>query len=710
MKKSINNIFLLSVLAKAFGAQAEKDGNCKTLAQAWAVVQEDVMQGANRSRPGSNNGLLEFLVATRNVTSPGFNVGEIMLEKRDGKKSYTVTRKFMPRLAQSEVNDAVDLCGDGGEGLVYKQDCVTIKHETVTSNILIDEEYLRCIRESKQQYQRDVIQQYVRVHCDKFGRQVAKVFETGGYVGKFAKAGGTGCKDLPLLLSDGKSPSPMADVILNEDMIQAELSSMPVLVGGTRLDAFRVLRQIASANLAGFDVSKFGREAVVYRDTNFEATNANRVYAIVPGALKLVTVAYNQGDFALDTPDTALVQRYTLVDPWYGIEHDVYVSVKDCKKEGKEYRMTIITNWELVGYPSCWSDDPDFDGVTDVFCYNAICSDEGACGMDNATNRPGGVPNALETCNSYGTCESNCKALFASECKEWARFSVLDLAGGSYSAIAVNGLNVPLDGIYSPSTQAGAIALNTAITNALAPFGDIRVVGGYWDGSALDLYIITETTVNTLTLRNDAGNDVDLLRTVAYMQHIVDQSTISGNATSYTLAWTPASGTPFVGTPSDVVQEANHYGVMANFFADFAEAGTYTLGITDNTGCTSSYSADLLPCEGQTFDVLLTAFDDANDNDVQNPGELGLQNIKLQIYANLTNVELVDEIITDVNGQALFSLPSGTYNVRVDATFGAAVGRTLSTVLPKYISIAASGAITYGQFTEPALIPIGPVA
>jgi|GEM_PF-7130945 len=698
------NLFYILLKSELFKYDTEK-ANELCLADAWKVMQIDIMEGAERSRPGANNGLLSFLVDTMDVVSPGFAVGNIQLglDMGDGKK-HVVIRTFTPRLGAQTENGIFDFCGEGGEEIRYKVDAVTIDKETISKKMMIDQEYIRCIKEGSEKVKADTIAQFLRLHLDAFGRQVAAEFKSK-HVGKFAKSEGLACKDIPLLLSGGLVPSPMANIQIDEDMMQAEIGIVPTLIGGTRLNAYRNLMKIASANL-GTDVSLFGQEFVIYRDTNFETAHPNGFYAIVPGAIKLVTAAYNKGEFA-DTDE--MYFRDTVIDPWYGIEHDIFIHVKKCKKQGTETTIQFITNWALVGYPDCWSEDADFNGVNDVYCYTAICSDAGACGMENGISPAANIPNELEDCNAYETCEVNCRALFVSDCSEKALFIQTGLTGDVY-AVDISGLVINLPATYNAATTLGSAALVLAIRNALSAFGVVLQVSGFFAAGATTLHVVTDTSVATFGVIRNAGQTVVFTRTVQYLQHVVDQSTPSGNATSYTLNWVPPFGLPFSGLPMDSINEAGHFGVMGNFYALTIEGGIYALTILDNTACTNEYSASLLPCEGLLFDLVLNTFADTNDNDIKDVGESFLANIKLKLWKGIVQVELVDEIVTAaVTGIATFNLESGVYNVTVDETFGAAIGRDITTTLPKFINISVNGTITYSGFTANGLVPIGPV-
>jgi hypothetical protein len=277
-------------------------------------------------------------------------------------------------------------------------------------------------------------------------------------------------------------------------------------------------------------------------------------------------------------------------------------------------------------------------------------------------------------------------------------------------------MNFALGGAFNLTVQAQVDAMLVALRTALSGVGSILSISGGWETGAGDTewYFVTELAVTSITLVNDIGADVDLARQEHYLSNVIDNSTVSTGADYNTSAlnWTSPTAQAFAGYPSDSIFSSitgDIYGVMGNFFARTEEQGTFVLNLVDSLGCAASYSAETVPCDGLTFNVQLTAFNDVNDNDVQDGGELGMLDIKLKVWAGITQTTLVDEIITNASGIAAFDLEAGIYNVTVDETYGAAIGRGIITALPKYFEVEVSGTIVYGgSFNEAGLIPIGP--
>lgn len=709
---------------KKFALKGAYAGSTINLGRLWSAMYLSLSSEDNlRKRPGTNNGLLQFLVDTQNDNAM-FELQEIksLVETPDGKK-YTAVYGFMPRQARQTENGTFVPCGDDGETIRMKYDTKNIENRFYSRKYKIPNGYVRCIKEGKAEYQDMVVAEALRTYLDAFGREISDYVVSNGYIGTFAKGGGTTCKPLPLFAANGREINAQGEIQINEDMLQAEAGQMaPVMIGGTRLTAYAQMKQLATVNTTlGVDLAQLGLETMFYRDTNIgsvpkgvEGVDPNRVLAIMPGALKLLTTTQNQGDFADEFDDQL---RGTTVDPYYGLQHDYYIFVDKCKNQ-IEYSIQFAIDWDILGYPDCWAEDDDeFNGVTDVFCYTIECSDDGVCGMDEAEGHRGGLSDKVAPCGpGYDECAEACSAAFSSVCEELAVFATA-AAAGSISGIEVNGMTIATTGgVYDTSTQEGADGLVADLQAVLANFGNIKVVGGGWEpvGANAEIEIVAETTVLEIKLLNDAGDDIDLVRSVNYYTNVKDQSTVSTHADylQSVLSWTAPGPVAFSGNPNDSIFSsvtANHFGVINNFFVLFSAAGVYTLDLVDSEGCASSTTAETDVCDGLLFDVALTVFDDLNGNDIQDGGEPALANVKLLVYSGVTQINLLDTQVSDGSGAVTFSLEAGTYNVDVDQAFGAAVGRTITTTLPKYITIAVDGTVAYGpQWSEDALFPVQP--
>lgn len=386
------------------------------LADAWKIIDLTLNNNSGmRSMPSPNIGLLQLLTSAANRAASRVKLGNVQaIEQGDG-KVYKVARRFFPRLGQSAVTE-VEYCPTAGDSIKPLYDEVEIKYKTISRKMKIDDELMRCIKESRTDYQNAYTTEVLRNHINKLGQEVSYAVANGKFVGNFVKcdciAPAVDCKDLPLFLASGLGINPVGESILDSDRKQAEIEQQLVLVGGTLLDQYRKARQIASGNDNGYDASLLDITRSIYYDTHIPTAlgNTNKIIAMAPGALQLVTYAKNQGQFQYEFEDQ---MRTTVVDPWLGLTHDVYMSYVKCNEEIELY-IQFVTNWAVVGMPKCWADDDClFEGVTDVFCYTVACADTGYCDIEPACGFET-VPEATDAvlCTSADLCPVTAVELF----------------------------------------------------------------------------------------------------------------------------------------------------------------------------------------------------------------------------------------------------------------------------------------------------------
>lgn len=357
------------------------------LSDAWKIIDLSLNNNSGmRSMPSPNIGLLQLLVSSGNKAASQVKLGNVQAVEQGNGKVYKVSRRFFPRLAESNAT-TLEYCPTSGDVVKPLYDEVEIKYKTVSQKIKIDDELMRCIKESRADYQNSYVNEVLRNHINRLGKEVSYAVANDGFVGNFVKCDcgdpAVVSKSLPLFLSSGLGINPVGESILDSDRKQAEIEQQLVLVGGTLLDQYRKARQIASGNDNGFDASLLDITRSIYYDTNLGSAfgNPNEVIAMAPGALQLITYAKNKGQFTYDFEDQ---MRTTVVDPWLGIEHDVVMSYVKCNDEIELY-IQFATNWAVVGMPKCWAvEDCYFDGVLDVFKYEIVCADTGYCDIEPA--------------------------------------------------------------------------------------------------------------------------------------------------------------------------------------------------------------------------------------------------------------------------------------------------------------------------------------
>lgn len=568
------------------------------LADAWKII--DISLNNNngmRSMPSPNIGLLQLLVSAANKSASQVKLGNVQAVEQGNGKVYKVTRRFFPRLAESN-NTSLEYCPTDGDVVRPLYDEVEITNKTVSQKIKIDDELIRCIKENRADYQNSYVNEVLRNHINRLGKEVSTIVANGGFIGNFVKCDcadpAVTSKSLPLFLSSGLGINPVGESILDSDRKQAEIEQQLILVGGTLLDQYRKARQIASGNDNGFDASLLEITRSIFYDTNLGAAfgNTNDIIAMAPGALQLITYAKNKGQFTYDFEDQ---MRTTVVDPWLGIEHDVVMSYVKCNDEIELY-IQFATNWAVVGMPKCWAQqDCLFDGVLDVFKYEVVCADTGYCDIIPACGFVG-APTATDAtfCESADECEVVCNALFYSKTVTGELFTGEEIDVADAVAIQINGLPISVGGTFDTGTLAGANNYAAAVQVALAAAGYVYSVSGGWDGTGLTLNIFSTAAVSSVVVVSATGADVALDVTTETLINVYDASTASTGATLTDLAWTLVGPISFDGAPTEsIIGTTDVIGLFGNFFAATSFAGATQLIITDSVACEDTVNKDI---------------------------------------------------------------------------------------------------------------------
>jgi hypothetical protein len=303
------------------------------------------------------------------------------------------------------------------------------------------------------------------------------------------------------------------------------------MIGGTRLDVYRLARRIASANDLGFDASIAEQRDAVYYDSQVSAEMAAEFgvndgsLAIVPGALKFVSYNKFAGDFSYMSDKQ---ERTTIVDPYLGLTHDVVYITEDCGEEVKR-SIQFRTIFDVVGYPECWSADPCFAGVTDVYAYNIVCQDASLCDItDQNCDVPAPDVSGVSGCTpGVDGCEPFV-ASFASECITQTQYDIPagQFAYPAYSSIWVNAVTYNFSQTFNVSIEAEFNAMiaeinailqgvNTAYNVVYANFGDgaftifADPALGIALGTGLDTDVLQENTGDFLKVQNTTPGEAD---------------------------------------------------------------------------------------------------------------------------------------------------------------------------------------------------------
>jgi hypothetical protein len=540
----------------------------------------------------------------------------------------------------------------------------------------------------------------------------------GGFIGNFVKCEcdevAATVRDLPLFLLNGFNLNPVGETILMRDQEEAQLSQPLVLIGSTFLNSYRVAAGLQSGNDLGFDASLLSIGAAPYKDPNLTKAlgNPKAILAMAAGAVKLITYSKHQGQFAYPTQFDKHM-RSTFTDPYFGMVHDMTMSYEVCGEEVK-YFVEFGIGWDLVGMAQ-WSEECEFAGVKDVFLYNGVAANttfadiESACGQVRTSEL---APDGF--CESAQPSNIPCVANFGTDCGLYSRHGMSAMVNTDIIAFRVNGgPNVSLGGTYNLTDATDSDAILVKLKLLLGAVSGVRLVSKRFTGGATYFEIFTDASIGTIEFVSATTGTVALASVSTNYLHVYNLSTASNGATITDLAWIGGDGvTTFNGAPGTTIGNVavtDYYGDNDEFFAEVGQGGSFQLTMTDSVACASVKNLDSVECP-VLWAVQLTAFDDANDNDILDGGELGLLDIKVQIYADAGLTTLVAVDVTDASGFADFTLSTGQYYMSVDAAYGAAVGRTITTVLPKGFYVDLAGVVMYANtWTANGLIPIGPV-
>lgn len=391
---------LLRVIGLALTFDAMKDGAADpiTLNNWWKVMQTKLNNFAQNRRPATINSpsLAAFLLSDRNRTAAQFDLNsvKISMEKRDGKKGYVGVVRWMPPLQMDELEcgDA-DYCQTTGVSQGYEMFPYQIDRVTRMKPVEVDDGFIRCLQEGKDEYVGEVLFNMTRAAVSTFAKQVeAEAYNlANSYIGKFPdRHMGTVSVDPGKVLNLFRDTTNayneinwVAESEMEMDMGQAGVDEY-VMFGGTIGRHYAKLKQITVPNTqSGIDAGML----MAFEENNFffdsyieSATGVtNPLMLLRPGALQILTYARNEGDFAYN--DTPQHQRVTVVDPIFGLTWDLITNRVECGEDIK-FTAFLELRWALIGYPDCDDKrDPLRVGVQDVFLYSIGCGDTPVCNL-----------------------------------------------------------------------------------------------------------------------------------------------------------------------------------------------------------------------------------------------------------------------------------------------------------------------------------------
>ena len=476
------------------------------LSDNWQYILQKLTTSVEngRSRFSPNLGLLPFLLSQENMAAATFDLsGATQLNRGDGKK-YQIVRRFYPRQSEDiHEGQSLQYCDISGDSTGYREDTISVGFEHTSAPLILDDRMLRCLEDDRDSFLGDRFAEHLRTYLQSLARKVNKRIVTGGLIGRHMNAAAVAAKDLPLLGASGAAINPVGEIMLLQDKTAAQIDDDFKLIGGTRLDVYRIARNITSANDAGFDASLSDSPAMIYRDNDLVAQLAtaygttDAALAISAGALKFVSFNRFAGDFAYQGDKQ---ERTTIVDPFLGLTHDVLYITDDCGDEIKR-AIQFKTYYDVVGYPECWSDDECFDGVKDVFLYNIICGDASLCDIsdDTCPKDAGDLVPFVENC-AAGVAECvTFAASFAWSCENVVQYDYSSVIPYVYEKITVAGADYVFSQPYDTTTEPVFDAMMAELAAIFAANNLGEVV--WWEHSSQSIAIFADagTAINLAT-------------------------------------------------------------------------------------------------------------------------------------------------------------------------------------------------------------------
>ncbi len=570
------------------------------LCSAYMVQRAAEMEAQGRMRLSANTGFLRWLISPANTSRGLFDASaiEAKLNNPDGQK-ILVRRRFRPiKTVKALTGNARNYCAPiTGAANPFKEDVVNLGFDYSEILMKFNESDLRLAGMGSpiSEAQAEVFARELIAFENTFGALVMKRILAGDLVGNF-KDGDT-VKDLPLYLANGMAVNPTGNVLMHQWMSEVGLSDMPLLVGGSLVNAYAKVRQTASANLAGFNPALADEVETIYDLSVGQVLgDPDDALLIAPGALHMFTYNLHKGEYMKQESTSTESKRYRLVSPYTGIEWDAYWQRKrNCDTGEWEWQITLSLVWDIVGLPECWSEDACMDGVKDVFRVHIVCADTGVCEIDrsesciDAPNLPL-APNTIDFPAAAVLCAQACRLILnTSNYPVLRTHTVTTASTGSAIGIDIGGSTFNFDTPIVLGDAPGAAALQAAIIDKIGAAG--LYVSAVFSTPNTLITVVTDGDVPSVELVIAAAANIELTATeytnACRVTSIIRPST---GATSTSLKVVNGS-VDTTGAPTALIAQTDAVGTFEDFFVfgdtPWTRGAALTVTYTDSAACTS---------------------------------------------------------------------------------------------------------------------------
>jgi len=307
------------------------------------LVQQDLnnIAGTNSATGRRTQvGFLDAILSERNTA--GFEV--IAVDNGDGKKKKVKVRYMQPINDTDTSTTKANACTSELEVLPLEDEIECTSHLRM-KNLKFSKASMRTFCESPSEYRGQVFANALNAYMIALNKKLIAqyVAKKGNFVD-----GTTTFKSIPLL-NQGTGGVHSADFwgesLMAEEFIALEGSDMPIAVGAGVLSHYARLQEIGCCNQYGQQVDEFGSSFSFYRDKYVDAIagEADSILAWNAGAFQLITSQENKGEFRdVANPHH---QEFTIVDPFTGLELDVFLHYIECDQE---WVMQFSTCYDLI--------------------------------------------------------------------------------------------------------------------------------------------------------------------------------------------------------------------------------------------------------------------------------------------------------------------------------------------------------------------------
>jgi len=331
-----------------------------------------------------NQGTLAWVLSDQNRNAGGFSVE---LDPGSDGKRHDARIRFLQRTPLSAYDSTPGTYCDPVTPKSYQFQSLAIDQERRSEVFTFQYKQMRDFCEGKSNHIAEVINSGMQSLKSALNRDLVTLISSGGFVGNFA-GGVAGPKVIPLFQTTENKINPLGEIVMEEDMTDAELGGMmPVKIGAGLLRRYAIMKSIACCNDAGFNAGQLAQINGYILDTTIDTVEgvANNIWVMVPGALQFVDTNHNRGEFEFRSPDHI---KITMPDNQFpNLLWDFYAKFAHCNdgEAGDDdydtvYNVQLVKRWTAWGYPSdLFATGDSLEGVKDVFHYIGECSDDTVC-------------------------------------------------------------------------------------------------------------------------------------------------------------------------------------------------------------------------------------------------------------------------------------------------------------------------------------------